>query len=173
MESKLSQMIMGVTPLSGSISLNWLGLTSIGLRDINFNFNMPTAILWLAGLSSAMHLWRQVRHLKNSIMTWIYSFFNAKKYLSPISDKYPDDPRLKQIQPSSGPGRNNQKSYAVIYGASNKAGKSFAYYLMSKGFNLILIERDGESIQQLEDTLRRMLPEQNPIIIRAVLSKFD
>jgi len=61
----------------------------------------------------------------------------------------------------------------VIYGASNKAGKSFAYYLMSKGFNLILIERDNDSISQLEDQLRKLLPDQNPVIIRCVLNKFD
>jgi short-subunit dehydrogenase len=44
---------------------------------------------------------------------------------------------------------------------------------MQKGFNLILIERDADSIQQLEDTLRKLLPEHNPVIIRAVLNKFD
>lgn len=77
--------------------------------------------------------------------------------------------------PNSGPaqGEINTKSYAVIYGASNKAGKTFAYYLMSKGFNLILIERDGDSIQALEEQLRKMLPERNPIIVRIVLNKFD
>jgi len=72
--------------------------------------------------------------------------------LSPISDKFPDDPRLREQnaarEPHSGPGNapSNQRSYAVIYGASNKAGKAFAFYLMQKGFNLILIERDGDSI---------------------------
>mmetsp|Transcript_9279 Transcript_9279/g.15610 ORF Transcript_9279/g.15610 Transcript_9279/m.15610 type:complete len:165 (+) Transcript_9279:498-992(+) len=44
---------------------------------------------------------------------------------------------------------------------------------MSKGFNLILIERDGDSIQALEEMLRKMLPERNPIIVRIVLDKFD
>lgn len=44
---------------------------------------------------------------------------------------------------------------------------------MSKGFNLILIERDGESINALEDQLRKTLPDKNPIIMKVVLNKFD
>ena len=79
--------------------------------------------------------------------------------------------------PSSGPGQgaelNSQKSYAVIYGAGNKAGKAFAYYLMSKGFNLILIEREGDSLQALEEQLRKLLPEKNAIFVKIVLNKFD
>lgn len=93
--------------------------------------------------------------LKENVITWIKSFWNAKKFLQPISDKYPAAAQetLNRGAPSSGPGIREeiQKSYAIIYGASNKAGKLFAYYLMSKGFNLILIERDGESINSLED----------------------
>jgi len=55
-------------------------------------------------------------------------------------------------EPDSGPGGNDidVKAYAVIYGCNNKAGKAFSYFLMEKGFNLILIERDLESIQALE-----------------------
>ena len=44
---------------------------------------------------------------------------------------------------------------------------------MSKGFNLILIERDGDSINSLEDQLRKALPDKNPIIMKVVLNKFD
>ena len=72
-----------------------------------------------------------------------------------------------------GPGGDSQKSYAVIYGAGNKAGKSFAYYLMARGFNLILIERDQDSIQLLEDQLRKLMPEKNTIFVKVVLNKFD
>lgn len=61
----------------------------------------------------------------------------------------------------------------MIYGTSNKAGMSFAYYLMSKGFNLILIERDSESIKNLVIKLHQMLPESKSIIIQAVLNSFD
>ena len=104
------------------------------------------------------------------------SFWNAKKYLQPNSDKYPAAAQetLNRGAPSSGPGiREDQKSYAIIYGASNKAGKLFAYYLMSKGFNLILIERDSEAINSLEDQLRKALPDKTPIIMKVVLNKFD
>ena len=99
-------------------------------------------------------------------MNWVYSWFNKRKYLSPITDKFP----VVADQEAQAP---EQKSYAVIYGASNKAGKSFAYYLMSKGFNLILINREMESIQILEDQLRKVLPLLNPTIIRIVIDKFD
>lgn len=44
---------------------------------------------------------------------------------------------------------------------------------MSKGFNLILIERDSESINSVEDQLRKALPDKNPIIMKVVLNKFD
>jgi short-subunit dehydrogenase len=44
---------------------------------------------------------------------------------------------------------------------------------MSKGFNLILIERDSESISRLEDNLRRLLPDSNQTIVRIVLDKSD
>ena len=44
---------------------------------------------------------------------------------------------------------------------------------MERGFNLILIERDGDSIQNLEAQLRELLPDKNPHIIKIVLNKFD
>ena len=57
-------------------------------------------------------------------------------------------------EPNAGPASESDqmdvKAYAVIYGCNNKAGKAYSYYLMEKGFNLILIERDIESIQALE-----------------------
>jgi hypothetical protein len=53
------------------------------------------------------------------------SWFNARKYLVPIADKIPNDERLLT---ESG---NKPRSFAVIYGASNKAGKSYAYFLSS------------------------------------------
>jgi hypothetical protein len=44
---------------------------------------------------------------------------------------------------------------------------------MAKGFNLILIERDGDSNQNLEDQLRKLMPEKNTIFVKIVLNKFD
>ena len=116
--------------------------------------------------------------MKNNLVTWAYSFFNSQQYLSPLTDKI-SEIQKNQIDslraPSSGPGiqESSEKAYAVIYGANNKAGKAFSQYLMEKGFNLILIERDGDSLQALEEQLRKLLPERNPIIIRIVLNKFD
>ena len=78
-------------------------------------------------------------------------------------------------EPDSGPANSDidSKAYAVIYGCNNKAGKSFSYFLMEKGFNLILIERDLESIQALEGQLRKLLPDSNSSIQKIVLNKFD
>lgn len=79
---------------------------------------------------------------------------------------------MRPVSPQ-GYAQEKEKTYAVIYGASNKAGKAFAFYLMQKGFNLILIERDAESLQGVEDLLRKMLPEKTNIIVRIVISKYD
>ena len=54
-----------------------------------------------------------------------------------MADKIPEDARLLTDN------GNKPRSYAVIYGATNKAGKSYSYYLSMQGFNLILIDRDS------------------------------
>lgn len=115
-----------------------------------------------------------MRCLSTNFLNWWRSFFNKGKYLSPVPDKYPDDPRLKQTVPNGGPSseEDTQDSFAIIYGASNNAGKSFALYLMEKGFNLILIERDAESLQELEDSLK-FKSQKDTKIIKIVLNKYD
>ena len=80
---------------------------------------------------------------------WVYSWFNATKYLqsqSDLTEEAASDPQAQQ--PNAGPPmRENVKtSFAVIYGCSNKVGRAYALYLADKGFNLILVERDAESI---------------------------
>ena len=145
---------MGVTSFDWNLRMKWLG---IGLGDYNLKFAVPTTLLILAGISSGLHLLRQMRCMSSSFIVWWRSWFNKGKYLSPVPDKYPDDPRLKQsIVPNGGPRaeEDTQDSFAIIYGASNNAGKAFALYLMERGFNLILIERDAESLQDLEDNLK-------------------
>ena len=67
---------------------------------------------------------------------------------------------------------NVKTSFAVIYGCSNKVGKAFALYLADKGFNLILVERDAESIQNIKDEIQQKLTR-NPIIHTVVLEHFD
>jgi short-subunit dehydrogenase len=66
---------------------------------------------------------------------------------------------------------SNKPKFLII--GSGWYGCHAASFLMEKGFNLILIERDGDSLQALEEQLRKLLPERNPIIIRIVLNKFD
>jgi short-subunit dehydrogenase len=64
------------------------------------------------------------------------SFFNSKKYLS---SKVEGQSLKSRVLPK------NDRYYAVIYGANNRAGKAYAFYLLEKGFNLILIESDISS----------------------------
>jgi len=101
---------------------------------------IPNVLLYLAGASCGLHLFRQVRRMAFRSITYIKSYFNARKYLVEYADKIPNDERLLTDQ------GNKPRSYAVIYGASNKAGKSYAYFLSSQGFNLILIDRDSKSL---------------------------
>jgi short-subunit dehydrogenase len=42
----------------------------------------------------------------------------------------------------------------VIYGTHNPAGQTYAFYLADKGFNLILIERDMQPLNDLENKLK-------------------
>lgn len=64
-------------------------------------------------------------------MVWFKSWYNAGKYLKPDNIE-----EMQEIiaQPNSGPPNQvnadfPRRSYAVIYGAGNKAGKAYAFYL--------------------------------------------
>ena len=95
--------MMGSTRFPVTVPLTWLG---IGLNNQNWSFNVPNSILWIGGLSCAYHLFKQLGVLKENVVTWIKSFWNAKKYLQPTSDKYPSGAQeaLNRGAPSSGPG---------------------------------------------------------------------
>ena len=67
------------------------------------------------------------------IMTYFKSMSNATKYLNP-----------KVID-----ARSNEAYTAVIYGAGTKAGRIYASFLAQKGFNLVLVERDQNSLNNL------------------------
>lgn len=67
---------------------------------------------------------------------YLRSFFNSKKYLS---SKVMGQNLKSRVLPK------NDRYYAVIYGANNRAGKAYAHFLIEKGFNLILIESDISS----------------------------
>ena len=90
--------------------------------------------------------------------TYFKSFFNAKKYL--------------KSQTSEDASR---RYYAIIYGAANRAGNSFAHYLASKGFNLILIDRDPQPLNDLENDIKSLMRKSltQPDIIKVTLNKFD
>ena len=57
--------------------------------------------------------------------------------------------------------QDDGKAYAVIYGASTHAGHTFAHYLADKGFNLILIERDLQPLNDLENSIKERITTQS------------
>lgn len=69
--------------------------------------------------------------------------------------------------------QKHQRYYAVIYGIHNKAGKAYARFLAEKGFNLILIERHKQPLDQLEDMIHKEMPNNQLEIHKIVLAKFD
>ncbi|CDW73879.1 UNKNOWN [Stylonychia lemnae] len=95
-----------------------------------------------------------------SVGLYLKTFFNAKKYTS------------SQMEFSIG-SMNQSKYYAVIYGTSNRAGRSFAKYLAGKGFNLILIDRDIEVLMNFEKELKSEFEERKIQICSIELNKFD
>ena len=93
--------------------------------------------LFFAGLIAVPILvWKYGRYLCKVLNVYLRSFFNSKKYLS---SKVEAHSLKSRVLPK------NDRYYAVIYGANNRAGKAYAYYLVEKGFNLILIESDMSS----------------------------
>ncbi len=112
------------------------------------------------------------RYLFKVMEVYLRSFFNSKKYLS----SKVDSKSLKSRVPPK-----NDRYYAVIYGANNRAGKAYAHYLIEKGFNLILIESDisshrGESpLDDLQSDLLAQTAENKfaPDIQLIKLQKFD
>ena len=72
----------------------------------------------------------------NRISTYFKTLYNGNKYTT---------------------SKNGATSYsALIYGASTTIGKVYAKYLLDKGFNLILIERDKSELDKLEIDLNKL-----------------
>lgn len=70
------------------------------------------------------------------------------------------------------------KDYAVIYGANNKGGISYSVFLAKKRMNLILIDKDWETIEAAEKTIKERLEKEgvdprNMDIIKVQLSVFE
>ena len=61
---------------------------------------------------------------------------------------------------------------AVIYGAGTKVGRAYAHFLAQKGFNLILVERETRSLDNLEVNLKADLLKE-PLITKICLDRFD
>lgn len=84
-----------------------------------------SAIFYL-GLGTLTYFFtRKLACFLRSTRNYFGSIGNAKKY-------------------ESSKGASGKTYTAVIYGAATTVGKMYAHYLASKGFNLILIERDME-----------------------------
>ena len=109
--------------------------------------------IFLLGLGTLS--WQGFKYFRSfykNCKTYFRSVSNASKYLNSSSSK---------------------STYsAVIYGAGTKAGRIYAHYLAQKGFNLILVERDQHSLNNLQQNVKFDLANE-PIITTIVLDKFD
>lgn len=52
-----------------------------------------------------------------------------------------------------------KQDYAVIYGATNKGGTTFAIYLARKSYNIILIDTEKEKLEKTYQTIKAALHE--------------
>lgn len=56
-------------------------------------------------------------------------------------------------------GRYGHGSWAVITGAAEGTGKAFSYELGRRGFNLVLIDKQGEQLNEVSQTIQMKYPE--------------
>lgn len=127
--------------------------------DYKLSFHYPgfffSSLFYLGVGTSAYIFGRSLLRFGRRVMTYFKSVSNASKY---INSENPDD---------------RSKSYsAVIYGAGTKAGRIYANYLAKKGFNLILVEREQQSLNMIQQNIR-FHTMQEPMITTIVLDKFD
>lgn len=99
-------------------------------------------------------LYKGYRGFIKYIKTW----GNSAKFLSSDSPKDEQGKKLKYT--------------AVIYGASTKVGRAYAHYLIRFGFNLILVERDRNQLDDIEADLKKD-SIYDVKITKIVLDKFD
>jgi hypothetical protein len=95
------------------------------------------AMFYLGLAFSGFMFYKLARFTQRSLFTYLRSLFNSRKYLS------------SEIKAS----QQHSKYYAVIYGSANRIGNAYARFLADKGFNLILIERDLEPLNDLDIAL--------------------
>ncbi len=85
------------------------------------------SLFYLGLLATPFFLYKVTTHFYKWLKVKVRSFFNAKKYLnskieSPIIKK--NNQLREEIS-----AQRNDRYYAAIYGANNKAGKIFANFL--------------------------------------------
>ena len=111
--------------------------------------------LFYLGLATGIfYAGRTLYRFGRGLYNYFKSFGNTSKYTKSKQD-----------------GEKGVTYSAVIYGASTKVGKAYAYFLAKLGFNLILIERDEAPLVDLEANLKRdtIVPK----IVKIVLDSFD
>ena len=146
--NKISISVPFITQRQFNGSLPMFGSFSIPLTRI-----LLSSFCYLGVASALFSIYYWGTRASVSLYVKFKSLFNAKKYLDSES-------LISQIEF----GVSNQASepaggraYAVIYGASTLAGSAFAHFLAEKGFNLILIERDLQPLNDLENSLKELM----------------
>ena len=128
-------------------------------EDYKVNLHYPGFLfgsLFYIGLGTATYMFgRTMLRVGRSIITYFKTVGNAQKYLQP------------KVTGS------NEAYTAVIYGAGTKAGRIYASFLAQKGFNLVLVERDQPSLNNLTQNLRFDNSHIEPLVTTIVLKKFD
>lgn len=100
--------------------------------SVNVQKALIGSFFYLGLGSFSFLMYKALSFSTSRIRTFLASFFNARKYLTSKIES------ASQLQ--------NARYYAVIYGATNRAGIAFAKYLAGKGFNLILIDRESKTL---------------------------
>jgi hypothetical protein len=123
-----------------------------------------SSLFWIGVGTSTYLLGRGLWSLTNKVMKYVKSLNNCQRYLQSTQTSQSSDASTESTQ-------KPQTYTAVIYGAGNAAGRLYAHFLAYRGFNLILVERDEKSLQQVEADLKSQL-SQDLKITRIVLDKF-
>lgn len=142
--------------LESKVTMHWPGI-------------LFSSLLWFGVGTFSYWIGKKLSRFGQDCKTYFKSMTNASKYVSSkiASKGTPTGDATADSTP-----RNRQAYSAVIYGAGTKVGQTFANYLAKKGFNLILVERDLQSLENLEVSLN-VNNIVDPIITKIVLDKFS
>ena len=106
------------------------------LPDYKMSLHYPgflfSSIFYFGLGTSAYFAGKAILNIGRRVMTYFKSVNNASKYLNS---------KIANVR--------NEAYTAVIYGAGTKAGRIYAHFLAQKGFNLVLVERDQHSLNNL------------------------